>query len=44
MIAYLPDARGRFRPYGGQYGPETLADAIVEVETGFAEAQVDRYG
>ena len=44
MIASLPDARGRFGPYGGQYGPETLANAIVELETAYAEAQVDRYG
>jgi tryptophan synthase beta chain len=37
----LPDARGRFGPYGGQYVPETLMAALAELEREYAAAQAD---
>ena len=37
----LPDGRGRFGPYGGQYVPETLMAALGELERAYREAQVD---
>ncbi|MBI2912619.1 MAG: pyridoxal-phosphate dependent enzyme, partial [Chloroflexi bacterium] len=37
----LPDARGRFGPYGGQYVPETLMSALTELERAYREAQAD---
>jgi len=37
----LPDGRGRFGPYGGQYVPETLMAALAELERAYREAQVD---
>jgi len=37
----LPDERGRFGPYGGQYVPETLMAALGELERAYREAQVD---
>jgi tryptophan synthase beta chain len=30
----LPDARGRFGPYGGQYVPETLMPAVARLNSG----------
>ena len=41
MIQTLPDARGRFGPYGGQYVPETLMAALAELVAAYAEAQAD---
>jgi tryptophan synthase beta chain len=38
---FLPDDRGRFGPYGGQYVPETLMAALAELERAYREAQVD---
>jgi tryptophan synthase beta chain len=38
----LPDARGRFGPYGGQYVPETLMAALTELEREYAAAQADQ--
>jgi len=35
----LPDARGRFGPFGGQYVPETLMSALAELENADREAQ-----
>ncbi|HID33738.1 MAG TPA: tryptophan synthase subunit beta, partial [Anaerolineae bacterium] len=35
----LPDARGRFGPYGGQFVPETLMPALAELERAYAEAK-----
>src|SRR2546425_10852662 len=35
----LPDTRGRFGPYGGQYVPETLMAALGELQRAYAEAQ-----
>jgi tryptophan synthase beta chain len=32
----LPDARGRFGPYGGRYVPETLMPALLELEEAYA--------
>ena len=37
----LPDQRGRFGPYGGQYVPETLMAALDELERAYHEAQAD---
>jgi tryptophan synthase beta chain len=39
--AALPDERGRFGPYGGQYVPETLMAALGELERAYREAQAD---
>lgn len=33
----LPDARGRFGPFGGRYVPETLAPALDRLEQGVAQ-------
>ena len=38
----LPDARGRFGPYGGRYVPETLMPALRELEDAYREAKQDR--
>jgi tryptophan synthase beta subunit len=40
MVA-VPDARGRFGPFGGRYVPETLMTALGELERAFNEAQDD---
>jgi len=37
----LPDARGRFGDYGGQYVPETLMAALGELEREYTAAQAD---
>ena len=37
----LPDARGRFGPYGGRYVPETLIPALEELEAAHREAKKD---
>jgi len=37
----LPDERGRFGPYGGQYIPETLMAAVAELEQSYTEARAD---
>ncbi len=39
--ATLPDARGRFGPFGGRFVPETLMTALGELERAFNEAQDD---
>ena len=41
MTPTLPDARGRFGPFGGQYVPETLMSALGELERAYREAQRD---
>jgi tryptophan synthase beta chain len=38
----MPDARGRFGPYGGRYVPETLMAALEDLEAAYAAARVDR--
>jgi tryptophan synthase beta chain len=40
-VVALPDARGRFGPFGGRFVPETLMTALGELERAFAEAQAD---
>ncbi len=37
----LPDERGRFGPYGGQYIPETLMAAVAELEREYRAARAD---
>jgi tryptophan synthase beta chain len=37
----IPDARGRFGPYGGRYVPETLMAPLEELEAAYAQAQAD---
>ena len=32
MTATLPDARGRFGAFGGQYVPEVLMPALAQLE------------
>ena len=41
MTFPLPDARGRFGPYGGRYVPETLIPALDELTHAYEEAQHD---
>ncbi len=36
MRTVLPDARGRFGPFGGRYVPETLVYALEELEEAYA--------
>jgi tryptophan synthase beta chain len=37
----MPDARGRFGPYGGRYVPETLVAPLEELERAYSEARED---
>ena len=37
----MPDARGRFGPYGGRYVPETLVPALEELERAWNELRGD---
>ena len=37
LAGELPDARGRFGPFGGRYVPETLVPAFERLEKGVAE-------
>ena len=37
IAGQLPDARGRFGPFGGRYVPETLVPAFERLERGVAE-------
>jgi tryptophan synthase beta chain len=37
----LPDERGRFGPYGGQYVPETLMAALDQLAAAYEEARTD---
>ena len=39
--ATVPDARGRFGPYGGRYVPETLMHALEQLDEAYAEARAD---
>jgi len=41
MTQALPDDRGRYGPYGGQYVPETLMAALGELQRSYREAQAD---
>ena len=38
---FLPDALGRFGPYGGKYVPETLMPALTDLEEAYQAAQSD---
>ncbi len=40
-LASVPDATGRFGPFGGRYVPETLTRALVELEAEYASAKKD---
>ncbi|GIW98577.1 MAG: tryptophan synthase beta chain [Pirellulaceae bacterium] len=40
-LSALPDARGRFGPYGGRFVPETLMRALVELEREYSAARSD---
>lgn len=40
-VRQVPDALGRFGPYGGKYVPETLSAALDQLETAYAEASAD---
>ena len=37
----MPDGRGHFGPYGGQYVPETLMHPLEELVAAYDEAQRD---
>ena len=37
----LPDERGRFGQFGGRFVPETLMNAIEELEREYAKAMAD---
>jgi tryptophan synthase beta chain len=37
----MPDAQGRFGPYGGRYVPETLVAPLDELERAYSEARDD---
>ena len=38
-LTNVPDAHGRFGPYGGQYVPETLMGAVHQLETEYEKAR-----
>src|SRR5690606_1626204 len=39
--AMIPDERGKFGPYGGQFVPETLMPALAELTAAYEEARQD---
>jgi tryptophan synthase beta chain len=41
MVPPTTATRGKFGPYGGQFVPEVLMPALLELETAYAEAQAD---
>jgi tryptophan synthase beta chain len=41
MLSPTTATRGKFGPYGGQFVPEVLMPALLELETAYAEAQAD---
>ncbi len=41
-MSQLPNAHGRFGPYGGRYVPETLMPALKELEQVYLKARRDR--
>ena len=41
MLSQVPDSRGRFGPYGGQYVPETLMYAIRQLAAAYDAAKAD---
>src|SRR4051794_41477517 len=40
-LTNLPDAQGRFGPYGGRYVPETLMDALRQLSVYYEAARQD---
>ncbi|KPK49467.1 MAG: tryptophan synthase subunit beta, partial [Planctomycetes bacterium SM23_25] len=40
-MATVPDASGRFGPYGGRYVPETLMGALEQLTEAYLEARAD---
>ncbi len=40
-LSTVPDARGRFGPYGGRYVPETLIFALEQLEAAYDEVKHD---
>jgi tryptophan synthase beta chain len=40
-ISHVPDARGRFGPYGGRFVPETLMFALEQLDTAYRSAKAD---
>ena len=38
----VPDAAGRFGSFGGRYAPETLTQALVELQTEYEKAAADK--
>ncbi len=40
-VSSLPDALGRFGPFGGRFVPETLMKAVLELEKAYQEAMAD---
>jgi len=40
-VSQVPDARGRFGPYGGRFVPETLMYALEELDRAYRQAQAD---
>jgi tryptophan synthase beta chain len=41
MMTDAPDARGRFGPYGGVYVPETLHQALDDLDRAYRDARAD---
>jgi tryptophan synthase beta chain len=40
-VSHVPDARGRFGPYGGRFVPETLMFALEQLDTAYRTAKTD---
>jgi tryptophan synthase beta chain len=40
-VSHVPDARGRFGPYGGRFVPETLMFALDQLDRAYREAKGD---
>lgn len=40
-VSVVPDAAGRFGAFGGRYVPETLSQALTELEAEYARAKAD---
>jgi tryptophan synthase beta chain len=40
-VSAVPDARGRFGPYGGRFVPETLMFALEQLDAAYREATAD---
>src|SRR5436190_359863 len=40
-VSAVPDARGRFGPYGGRFVPETLMFALEQLDSAYRQAKAD---